>query len=171
MFYLNLGEISNSYKKLLIILLGVFIIILLFVFGFFYYLKTQSVQTVTAQKLKNSEITNIQILQGKDPLWYENSALLLLDIRSREDYAKGHLKNSRNLPAEEIKRFIQPEREAVAIYSSKDNFSEVEKAADYISKKNKDLNQENKVGKIYIIEDGFEGLKDAGLIVEEGFYD
>jgi len=159
---------SKRKKKLSIVI--ILIIIFVVLGGTFYFLKKSPIQVISAKELKEKEAANLKIL-AEDPLWYEKTTLLLLDARSREEYEKGHLKNSMPLPPAEMKKFLQPDGKSIVIYSARDKFSEAKIVGEYLYKKNKELNREKKVGKIYLIKDGFEALKAAGFVIEEGFFD
>ncbi|MBI4811989.1 hypothetical protein HY798_00855 [Candidatus Falkowbacteria bacterium] len=167
--------------KVFTVLLGIAVILILVCGAAFYYsffFKSRLVQRtvsvvriVSSEQLQEREIENISILIGDDPAWYKKTRLLFLDVRSGEEYVKEHLKNSMSLPVDKMQQFLQPEEVSLAVYSSRDELLEAEKVAGYLDQKNRDFGRAGMVGEIYLIGDGFEGLKSAGLPTESGFFD
>jgi len=97
-----------------------------------------------------------------------------LDVRTRKEFAVEHLRGSVSAPAEIAAKDQYPiEKVDVIVYSAESRFDEARKVADAV-KKNGDLVKgayKEKVGTIYVVRDGFEGLKAAGLATEPGIWD
>lgn len=146
-------------------------VVVLFVLaaGYLFYYYSQPVRIVSAAQLKLEKGKAMELTQqgysGRD-----KAKFYFLDVRSRAEYAVEHLKGSASLPAENTAEASSDVKMDVAIYSSAARFSEARRVADTL-KKNTNLAKKGKVGKIYVIRDGFEGLKAAGLATEPGIWD
>lgn len=148
---------------------------LVFIFGLYaFYYVNQPMRVVTATQFKLEKSASIKQLQEQGLGSWRVAGVYFLDIRSREEYAKEHLKGSESLPTERAIKGKYPfEKIDMAVYSSSSKFEEARKVAEAI-KKNGDAAEDKykeKFGKIYVIKDGFEGLKAAGLITESGIWD
>lgn len=133
----------------------------------------QPVRIVRAAQFKFEKGKDIKELQQRKLGSTQKSEVALVDIRSRSEYAIEHLKGSASLPAElVVKRNLKVNLD-IAVYSSADEFEEARRVAEAI-RKNAESTQnkyKEKIGKIYVISDGYEGLKNAGLITESGAWD
>lgn len=150
------------------------VIVLLVVFGVGYVaydFYSRPVRVVSAWQFKLERGGAIKKLQNEGLVAWPKAKIYLLDLRSRESYAKDHLVGSESLPADRaVTEFYPIENVTMIIYSS--NFNEARKVAEGIVKNGQSgkINYENP-GQVIIIKDGFEGLKGAGLKTESGEWD
>jgi len=170
-FPARLGFIKRHPKRSLAAVL----VVLIAIFGAcVYYYFSQPVRIVSAAQFKLEKGGAISELQQRGFSSWEAISLLLLDVRSRQEYATEHLKGSASSPVEIAVREVYPKEEVdIVVYSAASRFDEARKTADSI-KKNGNLVKDRykeRVGKIYVIRDGFEGLKKAGLATEVGIWD
>jgi len=138
--------------------------------GYLFYYYNQPVRIVTASQFKLEKGKDIRELQQNGGTW-DTVGLYLLDVRSRSEYAVEHLKASASLPAERAANESYPiEKVDIAVYSTNDKFEEARKVADAIKRNGYSIKAKykDKIGKIYVIKDGFEGLKKAGLATQSG---
>ncbi len=129
------------------------------------------VRVVSAWQFNLERSGAIKKLQDEGLVAWPKAKIYLLDLRSRESYAKDHLVGSESLPADRaVTEFYPIENVTMIIYSS--NFNEARKVAEGIVKNGQSgkINYENP-GQVIIIKDGFEGLKGAGLKTESGIWD
>ncbi len=139
--------------------------------GCLYYYFNQPVRIVSAGQFKLEKGRDIKQLQQRKPGSVQENKVAVVDIRSRAEYAVEHLKGSASLPAElVVKQKLKIDLD-IAVYSSAARFEEARNVARAIRKNAKSNQAKYKVGKIYVIRDGFEGLKKAGLITESGGWD
>ena len=140
-----------------------------FAYDFFY----RPVRIVNAWQLKIEQGGKLTKLQKGGLAVWPNAKIYLLDIRSRETYAAEHLVGSESLPANRAKQEFYPlEDTVVVVYSSEFNFEDSKKVADAMIKNGKSgIVKIKKPGKVYVIKNGFEGLRASGLKIEEGGWD
>ena len=134
----------------------------------------QPVRIVGAAQFKLEKGESIHQLQTKGASSWQQAKIYLLDVRSRTEYAKDHLVGSESLPAERAINEAYPiEGVAVAVYSDKSGLDEARKVADAIIKNGESgkVKYKEEIGKIFVIKDGFEGLKNSGLKTEVGGWD
>ncbi len=154
-----------------------FLIPLLLVGSYFLYQVYQEgrlVKILSAAEFKEKKFESIQLIQREGLSGSERAKLYLLDIRSREDYAREHLVGSASLPADRATKEMYPIEETdLAIYSVNSEFGKARRVADAIKENGDSIKYkyQEKIGKIYVISDGFEGLKNAGLATESGVWD
>jgi rhodanese-related sulfurtransferase len=134
----------------------------------------QPVRIVGAAQFKLEKGKNISQLQKGGLSAWERVEVYLLDVRSREKYSTEHLVGSESLPAERAISEAYPiEGVAIAVYSDEAAFDEARKVADAIIRNGESgkVKYDKKIGNIYVIKDGYEGLKKAGLSTESGGWD
>ena len=175
------GEINSKHKfgltKRMVVQTSLAILIGLAMIGASYLVYdffVQPVRIVEAARFKLEKGENIHQLQTKGASSWQQAKIYLLDVRSRTEYAKGHLVGSESLPAERAINEAYPiEGVAVAVYSDKSGLDEARKVADAIIKNGESgkVKYDKKIGRIYVIKDGYEGLKKAGLSTESGGWD
>ena len=155
--------------------LAFIIVILVAIFGaYVYYSFSQPVRIVFAGQLRIERLNALKQVQSDDATVSDNSGIYLLDIRSRKEYAVEHLKQSDNKPADRNAAGMAPlDGVDLVIYSTGSRFTEARRVADVIKKHEALLKGKytKKPGKVYIVRDGFEGLKKAGLATESGGFD
>ena len=175
------GEINSKYKfgltKRATVQVSLAILIGLAMVGASYLAYdffVQPVRIVGAAQFKLEKGENIHQLQTKGASSWQQAKIYLLDVRSRTEYAKDHLVGSESLPAERAINEAYPiEGVAVAVYSNKSGLDEARKVADAIIKNGESgkVKYKEEIGKIFVIKDGFEGLKNSGLKTEVGEWD
>ncbi len=168
-FNLNLKKKSPKTIVLTIIALVIVVGVGYFAYDFFF----RPVRIVNAWQIRLERASGINQLQEKGGSAWTSAKVHLLDIRSGESYAEEHIIGSSSLPANRAKTEIYPiDGVALVIYSSEFSFDSAKEVAEAILKNGDSgrISYKNQ-GKIYIIKDGFEGLKKSGLKTEEGAYD
>jgi len=150
-------------------------VVIISVTGIYYiYTSRQQVRILSAAQFKEQHSEAIKLIQEKGLGASSEAKLYLLDIRSRDDYAKDHLVGSASEPAQKAISTVYPiEKIDLVIYSKDSEFSQARQIADSV-KRNGELAKDDykdKMGKIYVVKDGFEGLKNAGLATETGGWD
>jgi rhodanese-related sulfurtransferase len=131
------------------------------------------VRIVAAGQFKLEKRGALSKLQERGLSAWPEAKLYLLDVRSRSSYAQDHVVGSESLPANRAKLEFYPiEGVPVAVYSSELNLDVAREVAEAISKNGESgrITYENP-GKVYVIKDGFEGLKASGLKTEAGEWD
>jgi rhodanese-related sulfurtransferase len=155
--------------------LAAVIIVLIAIFASYVcYSFSQPVRIVSAVQFKLEKGGQIKELQQKGLSGWQEAGVYLLDIRTRDEYATDHLVGSASSPAEIAAKEKYPIKNVdVVVYSTSPRFAQARRTADAIRKNGESVKRRDRVqfGKIYIIRDGFEGLKKAGLISEEGIWD
>jgi rhodanese-related sulfurtransferase len=134
----------------------------------------QPVRIMGAAQFKLEKEKNISQLQKGGLSAWQQAEVYLLDVRSREKYSVEHLVGSESLPAERAVSEAYPiEGVAIAVYSDEAAFDEARKVADAIIKNGESgkVEYDERIGKVFVIKDGFEGLKKAGLSTESGVWD
>ena len=151
----------------------IFILIAIFA-SYVYYSFSQPVRVVSAAQFKLEKGSQVKELQQKGLSGWQEAGVYLLDIRTRDEYTADHLIGSESLPANIASKEKYPMKNVdVVVYSTGSRFDEARQTADAIAKNGKSLKRRDRAqfGKIYIISDGFEGLKGAGLATEAGIWD
>jgi rhodanese-related sulfurtransferase len=152
--------------------LGVLVAIFI---GYLFYYFDQPVRIVTATQFRLEKSQTLKRLQQRGLIAWKNTGLYLLDVRSRDEYAKGHLKASESLPVERAVKEAYPPIKGldIVIFSANARPEEAQIVANAIKKRGEKMENidREKFGTIYIISDGFEGLENAGLITEKGVWD
>lgn len=159
-------SISISLKKVkqnpVISAVVVFLVVVIFGGGYLFYLQGRP-QIVSAGQLNSAESENLDYIQGGNIDYdiIKNSDMFVLDVRTEEEYTKEHIKGSFSAPLEKVRNgFTVPNDRKIAVYSSQESFDEARAAAD-ILKAQVDV-------KVYVIEGGYEGLKEQGLETVKG---
>ncbi|MEX0617089.1 MAG: rhodanese-like domain-containing protein [Candidatus Woykebacteria bacterium] len=131
---------------------------------YIWYLSTLP-QVVSADSFKKTEDAQLVFIE-KSTVYQltQNGGLFLVDTRPKEEFYKGHVQNSLNIPVTELENsrllvFLKGKK--VALYGSKDDLDEVKKAAN-------ELRKTLETEKIYVIEGGHESLVDSGFSVYAG---
>lgn len=117
------------------------------------------VASISAQKAKEStESASYQDIQEPQ----EEEKVLILDLRSREEYKQGHVPGALSLPKEILFEgaFYLPENSVAVIYDSQDVSSELDK----ITKKL----QTAGVTEVRVLDGGYANWGRSGGTVEEG---
>lgn len=144
----------------------IFVIVLLLTAGYLFYLQGRP-QIITAERFNKREAASVGIIQNnQDYFIIKNSDMYIVDIRSEEEYTKEHIKGSFSVPFEEFEKWSKLQKgskikgKKLAIYSSRDELGQAREAADIIKGEVED--------KVYVVKEGFEGLKSAGLATAQG---
>jgi len=141
-------------------------------FAYYYYLTSQSLIVTSAVNFSREKATNLKILESKGLAGFEEAGIYLLDVRSREDYAKGHIRGSESKPADRaLKEVGLGNKVDLVVYSSAENFVQAKGVAQAVERQRESTEEQYEPGKVYLIRDGYEGLKKAGLLVEVGEWD
>ena len=135
------------------------------IFAFDFLLRP--VRMMDSWQLKLEKGGQLSKLQAGGLSSWPEAKIYLLDVRSRDSYKKGHLRGAENLPSYKAAEFYPIENIPVIVYSSEFSLSEARKVADAITENGKSgrITYENP-GKIFVVKDGFEGLKKAGFKIE-----
>ena len=128
---------------------------------------------MTASELKNQYSQELSLLQNKGLGYSDKAGIYLLDIRSRDDYNLEHFKGSSSTPAERAIKNVYPQLNQIIIVAKASEINKAREVASAIKAKEGDrvVSGSESFGKIYIITDGYEGLKKAGLETEVGIWD
>ena len=129
--------------------------------GFFIYFQSRP-ETILAKNFVRREAGNLAYIEENEAYSIIlNSDLYLIDLRSERHFEDRHIKGSFNIQPDRLEKGVTlPEDRKVAVYSS---FGDVETAKSAGETINKEIK-----AKVYIIEDGYEGLKNQGLNTETG---
>lgn len=135
------------------------------IFAFDFLLRP--VRMMDSWQLKLEKGGQLSKLQAGGLSSWPEAKIYLLDVRSRDSYKKGHLRGAENLPSYKAAEFYPIENIPVVVYSSEFSLGDARAVADAIDENGKSgrITYENP-GKIFIVKDGFEGLKKAGFKIE-----
>ena len=130
---------------------------------FYYFASLPTV--VTAAEFKNSESEALKQLESITTFEVqEKGSIYLIDTRSYLDFFNFHVGGSFNAPPKKFDPSkFEPDKK-VAFYSSKDEFDEAYRLARSLKLEK----PKNLFLKVYVIEDGFEGLREAGIELRSG---
>lgn len=165
----KLGFKNKSPKTIVLAVITLLIVVGVVYVAYDFYFRP--VRVVSAWQFRLERSGAIKKLQDEGLVAWPKAKIYLLDLRSRESYAKNHLVGSESLPADRaVTEFYPIENVTMIIYSS--NFNEARKVAEGIVKNGQSgkISYE-KPGQVIIIKDGFDGLKGAGLKTESGIWD
>lgn len=149
-----------------LVAIGVVTVAGYFAYGFFY----KSVRSINSWQVKVEYGRQISMLQNGGPTSWPKAKVYLLDVRSKESFTNFHIVGSINLPVNlAIKEQYPLEEVPIFVYSGQFNTEDAKSVADAIvaNGKNGKIKYKNP-GKIFVVEDGFEGLKKYGLKTESG---
>lgn len=148
-------------KKQFIQVTGVVIVLVAFGLGGWIYFQSRP-ETVSARNFVKREARNIDYIGQHDTYTvYLNSDLYLFDLRTKEHFKDQHIKGSFNIRLERLKQDLNlTGNRRIALYSSINELEITKIAAKIINKGVRT--------KIYVIEDGYEGLKNQGLETSTG---
>ena len=143
-------------KKQFIQVAGVVLVLVAFGLGGWIYFQSRP-ETISARTFVKREAKNIDYMgQNNTYTVYLNSDLYLFDLRTKEQFRDEHIKSSFNVQLQKVGREVSFfTGRKIAFYSTIDDIETAKKAASILDK--------NTSVKIYIIEDGYEGLKNQGL--------
>jgi len=164
----------NAKKAVNMILISLVFLVVLGVGYLAYDFFLQPVRIVGAAQFKSEKGKNISQLQKGGLSAWRQAKVYLLDVRSRKKHSKEHLVGSESLPAERAVTEAYPiEGVVIAVYSDEAAFDEARKVADAIIRNGESgkVKYDERIGKIFVIKDGYEGLKKAGLSTESGGWD
>ena len=135
------------------------------IFAFDFFLRP--VRMMDSWQLKLEKGGQLAKLQAGGLSSWPEAKIYLLDVRSSDSYDKGHLRGAQNLPSYKAAEFYPIENVPVVIYSSEFSLEEARKVADVINENGRSgrITYENP-GKIFVVKDGFEGLRKAGFRIE-----
>ncbi|MDP2671027.1 MAG: rhodanese-like domain-containing protein [bacterium] len=135
--------------------------------GYYLYLSSQSVIYLSGSELKSRKASNLQILEKEGVGASRKAQIYLLDIRSRDEYIEEYILGSASLPAERAKKEAYPmdKKYILVVFGSQNRFDEAKETAAAIIKNGKESGYQ---GNVFLIKDGFEGLKKAGLKTARG---
>ena len=126
---------------------------------FYFQSKPETMSASTFVKREAKSLTYLVENEIYDIILY--SDLYLIDLRSDEHFRDKHIKGSFNIPMSEFREGVNlPENKRVAVYYTTDNFEDAAEASDVINKQIE--------AKVYLIEDGYEGMVNQGLKTESG---
>lgn len=134
-----------------------------------YYIFFQPVRLVSAVELVKREKENIETLQAQKStrdllIVSEKQSFIMYDLRNKDDYSKSRLKGTGNLPSENIdENLLKINKDKVVVFSSKENLREAKNVASLLARQ--------KIKRVYVVKDGYEGLVEAGLEVAENRYE
>lgn len=153
-------------KYLFLVVIGL-ILVGTAIFAFDFLLRP--VRMMDSWQLKLEKGGQLAKLQAGGLSSWPEAKIYLLDVRSSDSYEKGHLRGAQNLPSYRAAEFYPIENVPVVVYSSEFSLSEARKVADVINENGRSgrITYENP-GKIFVVKDGFEGLKKAGFRIESG---
>lgn len=143
------------------LLVAVAIVVGMLALGYYLYSKDLPVQIAASSfvRQERAELDKIQNEPTPAAAIEATDQLVLIDIRGAGFYRE-HIQGAYAIPLEIFRLEEQPiSHKRVAVYS--DNLKDSQEAANYL-KKQRNL-------KIYIIKDGYEGLKAAGLKIQENY--
>ena len=169
----------SFFKRRFLHLLASFIILFFVIFSSLLFLQyreklaREPIKVVTASELKNQYSQELSLLANKGLGYSDKAGVYLLDIRSRDDYNLEHLKGSSSKPAEKAVKNVYPQKNQLVIVARESEMKTAREVAEAIKAKEggSPVVGGKSFGKIYIITDGYEGLKKAGLETEVGIWD
>ena len=135
------------------------------IFAFDFLLRP--VRMMDSWQLKLEKGGQLAKLQAGGLSSWPEAKIYLLDVRSSDSYEKGHLIGAQNLPSYKAAEFYPIENIPVVVYSSEFSLSDARAVAAAINENGKSgrITYENP-GKIFIVKDGFEGLRKSGFRIE-----
>lgn len=148
-------------KKQFIQVTGVVIALVALGLGGWFYFQSKP-ETISARNFVKREARNIDYIEQHDTYTvYLNSDLYLIDLRTKEHFKDRHISGSFNVQLQRIRQVpnLMDDRK-IALYSSLGDIETTKEAANIIKR--------GTGTKIYIIEDGYEGLKNQGLETRTG---
>ena len=154
-------------SKYLILIVIAIIFLVIDIFAFEYFLRPVRMMDAWQLKLeKGGQLSKLQT--GGLGSWPE-AKIYMIDVRSNESYEKGHLRGAENLPSYRAAEFYPIEGIPVVVYSSEFSLGDARAVADAIEENGKSGRiKYDKPGKIFVIKDGYEGLKKSGFKIEKG---
>lgn len=131
------------------------------------------VRILSSSQLKLEKGRVIEKLQQGSLGDFTKVGIAILDVRSRGEYAQDHLVNSASLPAGRAVNMVPLDGVVLVIYSSSSQFAQARLVADSMRKNVRFAKGEYKKGqgRIFVVKDGFEGLKEAGFVTTPGIWD
>lgn len=121
---------------------------------------------VTASQLQSEKAVGLAAIQSKGIMSYRQAGLYLLDLRNFNDFTTDNINGSSNKPVEKAKQ-EQSLFDGVdlVIYSYANDLTGAQEAAAAITKNSQqNLELYKNPGKVIIVKDGYEGLKNLGLL-------
>ena len=130
---------------------------------FYYFASLPTV--VTAAEFKNAESEALKQLESITTFEVqEKGSIYLMDTRSHLDYFNSHVGGSFNASPKKFDPSKFEPDNSVAFYSSKDEFDEAYRMARSLKLEK----PKNLFLKVYVIKNGFEGLREAGIEIRSG---
>ncbi len=160
----NVVYVSKKVRNHLTLVIALVSILVIVVAGGYYFYTTTRPTVVSAEKFKEVEEASLNDLKSTTSFEaFEKSELLLIDVRESSEFYKGHIAKSFNLPASDAgsKNLKALEGRRAAVFSWRDKYDEAYSVAKTI--KDRDVAE-----KVYVVREGFEGLKEAGFEVKVG---
>lgn len=153
---------ENKLFKKQFIQVGIVVVLLVgFGLGSWLYFLSRP-ETISASVFVKREARNIEYIEQHDSYTvYLNSDLYLIDLRSKEHFEDQHIKGSFNIRLDRLKQDLNLNyNKKIALYTSHGEFETTKVAAKILDR--------GLTIKLYIIEDGYEGLKNEGLETTTG---
>lgn len=135
---------------------------------------TQPIKVVTAKEFINIKDNSLKKLQSEGYGSWDSSGLLIVDLRDNKSFEEEHIKGSGHYDADKVLKNIGFTKGVDLVLVV--NKNEVQKAKD-IAEKMANIREKYKSElrvqgeKIYVISDGYEGLKATNLQMEKGGLD
>ncbi len=160
----NVFYISKKVGKHLTLVIALVSILVIVVAGGYYLYVINQPTVVSAEKFKEVEGTSLEGLKATTSFEaYQNSDLLLIDVRDSAEFYNGHISKSFSLPASIAgsRDLTSLKGRRAAVFSRRDKYDEAYSVARIIKDK-------SEAEKVYVVREGFEGLKEAGFEVKVG---
>ena len=160
--------ISYSFKKIrknLVWSVTVAVVVGVLLGGSIFYYFASLPTVITAAEFKNAESEALKQLESIRTLEVqEKGSIYLMDTRSHLDYFNSHVGGSFNASPKKFDPSKFEPDNSVAFYSSKDEFDEAYRMARSLKLEK----PKNLFLKVYVIKNGFEGLREAGIEIRSG---
>ena len=160
--------ISYSFKKIrknLVWSVTVAVVVGVLLGGSIFYYFASLPTVITAAEFKKSEAEILKEIEGKSTFEVvQKGDIYIIDMRGNLDFVNGHLAGSVNIQGEDLENTRDIKSKILVLYSSADNYDQV-----YQAGRNFKLAKfDNLFTKVYVIEDGYEGVQDSGLTIYGG---
>ena len=149
-------------KAVALVVLGV--IVAIFVGAFYWYLTTRPI-VISAENFNRREAKSLEYIDSN--IIYDivtEGDLMLIDARSEKVFFKSHVTKSFNVPPDGLEQnrvLLQVKGKKAAVFAGESEFKRAMQVAVYIKGNVTDK-------KVYVIKDGYEGMKEVGFTLEKG---
>ncbi len=161
----------NKYR-LFFLLIVLDLILIVYGIGYLTKLESDPIKVVTAKEFFSIKTNSLAKLQSQGYGSWGDAKLLMIDLRGKKAFDAEHVKGSGELTPEQVSKDVVPGNGvSIALVVSKTDLKKAKDLATLLSKKVVLTDDGKPTEVIYVISDGFEGLKESGLALEKGGWD